>query len=293
MANSNRYRSSNPSSSKKLRKSYNSKRKNNKYQSKKKRRKALRIKIIILLMAFLFALVFIFQAIGNSSPKDLKVITPHSLLTSPSASPSVSTIKTPAKKVTKTIPTASPLVNSKTTSISSDLYTQVDYMAIMGAFALARQTPSASSKNYSSFLNKLKVAKDNPGNSTLDLAIMGNKLVDYIISKDGFKAPVCYAIQAPVIENQSPRQGVWVIYFQPALTASKQTLVLVKIGLTNCAQATQAVSQVKTDAQRLTLSNSSHSVITTAINKVPASFLTPLGRAFLDENRGLAPKVKK
>jgi len=288
MRNNNQPIPSVPSSPKKRKKSSNSRRKNNKYYSKKKRRKALRLKIIILGLAFLFALVFIFQAIGNSSPKDLKVIPSPS----PSRFPSSTIIKTPAKKVTKTIP-STPLLKSQSALPSPlDSYTQVDYMAIMGAFALARQTPQTSSKDYSSFLNKLKVAKDNPGNSTLDLAIMGNKLVDYIISKDGFKAPVCYAIQAPVIENQSPRQGVWAIYFQPALTVSKQTLVLVKIGLTNCAQATQAVSQVKTDAQRLTLSNSSHNIITAAINKVPASFLTPLGRAFLDENRGLAPKVK-
>lgn len=282
-----------PSSPKKRKKSSNSRRKNNKYYSKKKRRKALRLKIIILGLAFLFALVFIFQAIGNSSPKGLKVIPSPS----PSHFPSSTIIKTPAKKVTKTIPTASPLVNSKTTSNTTsnllDIYTQVDSMAMMGAFSLARQTPSASSKDYSTFLNKLKIAKDNPGNSPLDLAILGNKLVDYVISKNGFNAPVCYAIEAPAVENQSPRQGVWVIYFQPALPPSRQTLVLVKFGVTNCAQATQAVSQVKTDAQRLILSNSSHSVITAAIGKVPSSFLTPFGKALLDESRGFAPKIKK
>jgi len=294
----------------KRRESYKQKDENNYLKKRKNRsrkiKKDLKIKIIIMIMAFIFALILSLQTIGTSNPKDLSlssVIPTSSPYPSSSSSPSNPYISPkisnkestpyPAKKIIKAIP-ALPLSTIPNTIVSSPrTYTQVDSIAIMGAFSLARQTPSASSKDYSTFLNKLKIAKDNPGNSTLDLAILGNKLVDYVISKNGFNAPVCYAIEAPAVENQSPRQGVWVIYFQPALPPSRQTLVLVKFGVTNCAQATQAVSQVKTDAQRLILSNSSRSVITAAIGKVPSSFLTPFGKALLDESRGLAPKVKK
>ena len=240
------------------------------YSAKKSRRtkKIRQVKVFIsVAFAFLFAISLTFQLVGNSSPKAL----------TPTPTPKAS----PTKSTTNSSDTV------KATAV--DPYTEVDSMAILGAFAVARQTPSTT-KGLKAFIAKIKSAKDNPGTSKLDLAILGNRLVDYSISDKGFLNPVCYAVKAPSVVNQMPKQSVWVIYFEPA-TKTKSALILISLGVMDCHQASLASSKISSNSQRIKISNASHQIIQAALNKVPASFLSPVGLAILDESRGLAPSA--
>ena len=251
------------------------------YPNKKaiRNKKIKRVRVIIsLILALTFAMAISLQLAGAPS---------KTINTKVKATPTPSSLSTTEKLGN---PNGSTKNSKIVTATSIDPYTLVDSMAIFGAFALARQTPSVSSKDYAGFLGKLQLTKNNPLNLKLDLAIKGNVLVDYVISKNGFQDRVCYAVKAPNVANNIPKQSVWVIDFEPA-SKDAGTLILVSLGVTNCNQAFLATSRLISRSQRTKISNASHKIIELSINKIPSQFLTPVGLALLDENRGFTPPI--
>ena len=192
----------------------------------------------------------------------------------------------PAAKTPMTSQThvAIPL-NTNTPKASSTVYNDLDAAAIVGALSLARQTPTKAGATLTSFIKALDLNITNLKKSKLDVAVVGNQLIEYSIGKNGSSDAICFSVKPPVVSGAKPGQARWVLYFEPK-NGSKSEFVLVQIGLSTCAQAKTYANNL-TDAQRLSVSNASRAVIKDAVTKVPASVLTPTGLTLLDEARGI------
>lgn len=239
-----------------------------KAKREKKAKRNLRIRILVSLgMVFIFGMVLSFQ-VGDGH--------------SPSYKPNVGSPSPTPKNSKSAEPTLSPTLQATPTK---EQYNMVDSMAILGTFAIASQVPQTPGKVLDKFIVELNNAKVNPNKSNLDLGVTGNQLVDYNLTPQGFSDPVCFAVKAPTVEGENPKQLVWVIYFDPS-TKEKLPVITITLGVTSCSQAKFAVSKMG-NKTRPTISQISHSVLQEAILKVPSTFLTKMGLLLLDETRGL------
>lgn len=163
-------------------------------------------------------------------------------------------------------------------------YNQIDALAILGVFALARQIPEGNPKLLNSFRADLSLAKKNPSASSIDLGVYGNTLTDYVLSPKGLADPACFAVSAPAVPNKVGNQKTWVIYIEPK-SKKFDSLVLVGKGITNCQQAVVAASEMP-NSPRSKISVISRNVIDESLLTIPSSFLTKEGLVLLDEDRG-------
>lgn len=185
-------------------------------------------------------------------------------------------------------PTASSTPGSTSTptpTASNAVYNDLDAAAIIGALALARQTPVKAGKPLTDFVTNLALAKIDSTKSKLDIAVKGNQLITYSVGSNGAAGPICFVVKPPVVAKGTPGQSQWVVYFEPK-NGSKSELLLIKIGITTCGQA-KTIADNSKNSERVKLSADSHAIAKDAALKVPASVLTPLGLIMLDEARGL------
>lgn len=222
----------------------------------KKAKRNLRIQVLVSLsMIMIFGISFSLQ-IGDGRSPGYK---PN--LASPTPTPS-STSTSPAD--TTSIP-----------ATRTEQYNAVDSMAILGAFAIASQVPQKTGLALNKFIAKLENAKKNPYKSSLDVGVKGNKLVDYALTPEGFANLICFAVEAPIIEGQSPKQPTWVISLE-FTPKDKLPLVAIMMGVISCDQAKLAAKTTKYK-DRVTTSEVSRLVLGEAILKIPPTFLTKIG----------------
>lgn len=185
------------------------------------------------------------------------------------------------------IPTAAKTVTSNTGGNGGNVaisYNVLDSAAILGAFAIARQVPATTGKGLDTFISSLAAAK--AGTAKIDLGVLNNTLVDYSVDPvAGIKTTVCFVVKPPVINNVTPGQAQWVLYFEPAV-GKKSSLVIMAKGITTCADALKTAGTVS-DADRGKVSDASRALAKTAILSVPASALSKTGLYMLDEARNL------
>ena len=164
-------------------------------------------------------------------------------------------------------------------------YNALDASAIFGGLSLAFQTPNKAGTSLSAFTKELDLNISNFKKSKLDMAAIGNKLVEYNIGKNGYLDPICFAVKPPVVKNYKPGRAVWVFYIEPK-SKKKSELVLIQTGLSTCKEAKDYASKLN-NTQRLSKSIASRSTINDAIVQVPSSVLTPIGLELLDGARGI------
>lgn len=182
------------------------------------------------------------------------------------------------------IPTAAKTVTSNTGGNVAVSYNVLDSAAILGAFAIARQVPATTGKGLDTFISSLAAAK--AGTAKIDLGVLNNTLVDYSVDPvAGIKTTVCFVVKPPVINNVTPGQAQWVLYFEPAV-GKRSSLVIMAKGITTCADALKTAGTVS-DADRGKVSDASRALAKTAILSVPASALSKTGLYMLDEARNL------
>lgn len=176
-------------------------------------------------------------------------------------------------------------LNTSIPKVNSTIYNDLDAAAIVGALSLAVQTPNKVGVSLTAFTKVLDLNISDFKKSKLDIAVTGNQLKEYNIGKNGSLGSICFAIKPPVVKNYKPGQAVWVLYIEPK-SKEKSELVLLHIGLSTCGEAKDYTNKLS-NAQRLSISIASRSVIKDAIDKVPSSVLTPTGLTLLDDARGI------
>lgn len=188
----------------------------------------------------------------------------------------------------KPTPSASPNASTPATipTIGKPTYAnfnQVDALAILGVFAIARQAPDSPSALVS-FGSQLKNAQNNPTQTAIDMGIRGDNLIDYVFSSKGLAAPVCFAVAPATLAGQSAKQRDWVLYIEPK-SKKFSALVLLGQGILNCQQAAIAATQMPNNT-RDKISSISRNVINSAILTIPSYMLTKEGNFLFDEARG-------
>lgn len=168
------------------------------------------------------------------------------------------------------------------------VYNDLDAAAITGAFALARGLPSSSNlPTLKLFLSNLKKNLNLTSNSTLDIGVQGDILVEYVVNpKEGSSTPFCFTVKPPVSAKGNPGQAQWTFYMSPA-SGSLKDLIIIQQGYSTCGEAATFAKNIPA-ASRTKYSQESLALAKASVLKMPSTLLTPMGLVMLDNARGIS-----
>lgn len=166
-------------------------------------------------------------------------------------------------------------------SASQQEATSRDAAAVVGLSLLAAETPWKTSDKQKAFQSALSRSRKDPAAaSALDLGVAGLSLRNYRF--DPAAGTACFEVTAADRGSQAPRQRTWAAWIDHGRDAS-DGFILLRVGLSSCADAEKAAAAVETAAERRQVTDQAQALIEQAYNAVPDADFTTAGRGLRDK----------